>query len=566
MSALQHRLLALWALLLVSVVCLVFLPLSRLASLGVMVLCWLLIALCWRVARRRRASEVAVSLDALPEAGYRQPVVLVCGDLAQPWPATSPVLVVSQGCWVRVEAGQDVAQVARQLLQLRPDWGRQLAVMVTVCPQQHPESDTLTSDLLVWRWQISQLQRDTGHRVPLVLHGQVGSALLSDRVWQSAILGEPVTVWRESDAPCSVATWVTAEGTSALEQQVLFNSLMGWFEPHVQAVFRAPNPDIPAIVPSAVVWGMGPGLSAVLPDSLWTHWLSRHTALRQSAGWLPGQTVITDNALLPDFVLPLLPEGRGLTPRQRTGRGAIALFTLAAIAALCSSGWNNRHLLQRLSFDIAHYDRISMDNYVPKAEAVKVLREDAQQLDQWARNGAPLGINLGLYQGERVHLPVLAAIRSYIPPPPPPPKPKPEAEPKIIRLDSLSLFDSGKAVLKPDSTKMLVNSLVGIKAKPGWLIVVSGHTDNTGNAKQNQILSLQRAEAVRNWMRDTGDVPESCFAVQGYGDSRPMAPNDTDAGRAQNRRVEISLVPQADACQVPDNNPPSSQDGDGTQH
>ena len=60
----------------------------------------------------------------------------------------------------------------------------------------------------------------------------------------------------------------------------------------------------------------------------------------------------------------------------------------------------------------------------------------------------------------------------------------------------MSLFDSGKSALKAGSTKMLVNSLVGVKAKPGWLIVVSGHTDNTGNPQLNQTLSLKRAEAI----------------------------------------------------------------------
>ncbi|HGG9141183.1 TPA: OmpA family protein, partial [Enterobacter hormaechei subsp. xiangfangensis] len=113
------------------------------------------------------------------------------------------------------------------------------------------------------------------------------------------------------------------------------------------------------------------------------------------------------------------------------------------------------------------------------------------------------------------------------------------------------LFDTGKWALKPASTKLLVNSLVGIKAKPGWLIVVAGHTDSTGDDQSNQVLSLKRAESVRDWMRDTGDVPESCFAVQGYGESRPVATNDTAEGRALNRRVEISLVPQANACQAP---------------
>ncbi|MCZ7837208.1 OmpA family protein, partial [Atlantibacter hermannii] len=133
-------------------------------------------------------------------------------------------------------------------------------------------------------------------------------------------------------------------------------------------------------------------------------------------------------------------------------------------------------------------------------------------------------------------------------------------------LDSMSLFDVGKWALRPGSTKLLVNSLVGIKARPGWLIVVAGHTDNTGDDASNQVLSLKRAEAVRDWMRDTGDVAESCFAVQGYGESRPVATNDTPEGRALNRRVEISLVPQADACRMPDTPRAPSQDDDAAQN
>lgn len=125
----------------------------------------------------------------------------------------------------------------------------------------------------------------------------------------------------------------------------------------------------------------------------------------------------------------------------------------------------------------------------------------------------------------------------------------------------MSLFDTGKWTLKPGSTKLLVNSLVGIKARPGWLIVIAGHTDSVGDDKSNQTLSLKRAESVRNWMRDTGDVPESCFAVQGYGESRPVASNDAQQGRALNRRVEISLVPQPDACQVSTNSASTPADG-----
>jgi hypothetical protein len=72
-------------------------------------------------------------------------------------------------------------------------------------------------------------------------------------------------------------------------------------------------------------------------------------------------------------------------------------------------------------------------------------------------------------------------------------------------------------------------------------------------------------ESVRDWMRDTGDVPESCFAVQGYGESRPVATNDTPEGRALNRRVEISLVPQATPVRYRQT-PASSQDDGASLH
>ena len=564
MSPAQQRLLAVWAALLCGVVCLEFLPTSRLVAVLLLLALWGLITAFWYVASRRSEHQQTIRLDNLPEATYRQPVVLVCGDLPQAWREQSQVLAVTQGCWIRVEDHQDVGHVARQLLWLRPDWGRQLSVMVSVCPQKHADTETLTSRLLALRWQISQIRRDTGHSVPLVLNGQVGSAMMNDMLWQAAIPGEGVSVWRESSAPSSIAAWITTGGAMAMQQQVLMNSLITWFHKHVKTVFMDENPDIPTIAPNAVLWGMGPILAGSLSSSVWTAWLSRRTALQHVAGWHPVGTDSTVMSLFPDFVLPLLPEGRGLTPRQRFWRSGLALLLLATIVALLSSGWNNRQLLHRLSFDINRYDRVSMDDYGPKADAVEVLRQDSSLLDEWARNGEPMRMSLGLYQGERLRMPVLDAIRSYVPPPPPPPKRNPV--PKIIRLDSMSLFDSGKAVLKAGSTKMLVNSLVDIKAKPGWLIVVSGHTDNTGNPMLNQTLSLQRASAVRDWMRDTGDVPEICFAVQGYGESRPVATNDTPEGRALNRRVEISLVPQADACQIPGKPPAPSQDDGVSQH
>ncbi|WP_445672916.1 OmpA family protein [Pseudomonas inefficax] len=117
-----------------------------------------------------------------------------------------------------------------------------------------------------------------------------------------------------------------------------------------------------------------------------------------------------------------------------------------------------------------------------------------------------------------------------------------------VQLDSLSVFEAGSAEFRPGSTKLLVNALVGIKAKPGWLIVIAGHADTSGDVSSNLALSRARAAAVRDWMQAMGDLPDSCFAVQGHAASQPLTSNETQAGRAENRRVDIRLVPEAGAC------------------
>jgi type VI secretion system protein VasL len=117
-----------------------------------------------------------------------------------------------------------------------------------------------------------------------------------------------------------------------------------------------------------------------------------------------------------------------------------------------------------------------------------------------------------------------------------------------VRLDSLMLFDAGSAEFNSDSTKVLINALGGIKARPGWLIVIVGHSDASGDAGQNLALSRARASAVRDWMQRMGDIPGSCFAVQGLAATQPITSNDTESGRAANRRVDIRLVPQEGAC------------------
>lgn len=117
-----------------------------------------------------------------------------------------------------------------------------------------------------------------------------------------------------------------------------------------------------------------------------------------------------------------------------------------------------------------------------------------------------------------------------------------------VVLDSLMLFPAGSAELLPEATEVLAAGLINIKAQPNWLIVITGHSDNSGDSRQNRELSQARAIAVRDWLQRVGNIPDNCFVVRGLGASQPMSSNDTEQGRAANRRVDVRLIPQAGAC------------------
>ncbi|MGG8470989.1 OmpA family protein [Rahnella sp. PAMC25617] len=554
MSPMWRRGLWLWAGILAGILCLTFLPFStvmRWPTFG------LVVTIClvgiWRAGQKQNSEFAEKHFDGLPPEKYRLPVVLVCGDDLASLFGKDHVHLTAQGCWLRVDESNSLRQFARQLLWQRPEWAKQLAVMVAVNPQQHSDERELTTCLYELRWQLVQLRRDIRRPLPLLLSSTIATATADAPVWLSQQNDRSVTLWPTITMPETLANWQREDGSARqverVKQTVIFDQQNNWLNAYVLPALQARNDDVACVSPQQVVLHQVGGLRGIVSASLWQQWLSAHTSLTQVAGWHPEEGVDSSLQTFPDFIFTVLPSGSGVSSRRRTLRHGVTLLTVTVVAALCSSAWHNRQLLHRVAFDIRHYDSIGMTDYGPKAKAVEILRRDAAQLDDWFRNGEPVRFSLGLYQGERLRLPLMAAIKSYVPPPPPP-EPVEKEAPKTVRLDSLSLFDTGQYELKPGSLKMLVNALVDIKARPGWLIVVAGHTDITGDAKANQTLSLKRAESLRDWMLSTSDVSPTCFAVQGYGATRPIASNDTPEGRAANRRVEISLVPQADACKA----------------
>ena len=105
-------------------------------------------------------------------------------------------------------------------------------------------------------------------------------------------------------------------------------------------------------------------------------------------------------------------------------------------------------------------------------------------------------------------------------------------------------FDVGRAVIKPNFSPILDQFAQGLRNNPNAEVRIIGHTDNTGTDSINDPLSIQRAAATRDYLIARG-VSQTAFKIDGRGSREPVADNNTPAGRAQNRRVEIYVGERA---------------------
>jgi len=113
-----------------------------------------------------------------------------------------------------------------------------------------------------------------------------------------------------------------------------------------------------------------------------------------------------------------------------------------------------------------------------------------------------------------------------------------------IRIPDTVLFDFDKSELKP-SAKVVLNEIGEVLKKyEGAKIEINGHTDNIGEEAYNRSLSERRAKEVSNYLKENYEEENLRIRTKGYGESRPIAPNDTEENRQKNRRVEIVIEPK----------------------
>lgn len=130
----------------------------------------------------------------------------------------------------------------------------------------------------------------------------------------------------------------------------------------------------------------------------------------------------------------------------------------------------------------------------------------------------------------------------------PAPEPIPEPTPEPPKDDETIVFDSGrlnfdfdKSVVKPQYYELLRN-LKDYLEQQDMRVSIIGHTDSKGSDAYNMALGMRRAVAVRDKLLEFGLNPARILSVESRGESEPIAPNDTDQGRFENRRIEFKAT------------------------
>ncbi|RQR56563.1 OmpA family protein [Burkholderia sp. Bp9140] len=506
-------------------------------------------------ARERNVHVIAqlgVATADLPVAlRTRMPLALVTGDglpaLFDRGRAARFVHVGDGAIWLRADRPQDLPRLAVAVRQWR-DGHAPDCIVLSVAPGLHANTDTLSQSLRVIRQAVADASRMLGMHLPgyVAIYQRLSNAEPaaasptgeSTVRWYGMSTGSPVTDLRcldtAIDAAESDALHAGGDRTVAARAAGL-GSMLGWtrrivFDPLTD--HRQPAPPWPPFGAGWIDHGPAAG-----PGKPWEREVRSLTGISPAA--LPASPLPWP---LPQPLLDAMPRRAWRSPRVAAVAHVIAIAACAAAVATWGAANNNEKLMTRIGGHLERYHRIPATQDAARRDALKALASDRDQLDRYARVGVPLRLSFGTYRGSRLLPAIDDAIASYEPPPPPP---------AVVTLDSMSLFDSGNARLKSGTTRAMVDAIALIKAHPGKRVLIAGYADDQGRPDRNLTLSIARASAVRDWLVDASGLPATQFAIQGYGDTRPIADNTTPQGRARNRRVEITLVPDTPAAAVP---------------
>jgi|GEM_PF-2858837 len=460
--------------------------------------------------RRRRAdcNDQTMSADAAGEL----PVILVAGPYAaaafERGARRSTLRRTGDAVWMLVRTPEELAASIATLEdthQRLPD-----AVLIPVLADGDRDEAVIRQEFSRWRYQLDQTARYRAGALPcyIALYACLGTNgdATADTIWFGDAMDFSTTRVESQHARQAVSrirrqldhAWSEIAQPSLATRAALGHAVFDWLDDvALLSILSSLANTAPLSLRGLLLSDIG---YSPVHAGAWTRWLTGKTGLRPCP--MPPQT---QPLSLPGIIAR--PPVRWATKSERRRQHWLASHAVAAPAALAVallgvSVWMNSGRLMLVASDPGAVIRSSSSLPDAQRERFEALRGQHAELVREAQD-----------------------------------------PPKGVTIDNLSLFDSGKTALKPGAESKLKAALDLILANPGKRILIAGHTDDVGTSAANLLLSEARARAIRDWLIATASLPVTRFAIQGYGDTRPAASNEDNWGRAVNRRVEITLLP-----------------------
>lgn len=499
----------------------------------------------WRIAKSDSPTTQEIPPETLPPPYFKGKVILTCGNNTALFNTGSLYRETEQGWYLQVKDAEHLFALAQKLSLLRPNLAPQVFILLAMLPEHHLIQHDFTQYLMSWQRAIRLCRLRLKVTPPVwtvCWVSPLGMPIQQEPVWFFTTPSHSgMQIHQQGIGHRSVTDWcherATDEPVSRLSQILCLECLLNWQKKAIEGALRHSLDKSWGIKLCAQVFCCIPirGESG----NLWQQHITDITALP------PNSSVENPDLPLPEWLLPSLPSRRGICEQTIFWCQLSALLGAVVALMMLTSFFNNQRLIYRVGESLARYHRLDGSLPTLKRQAQQRLRREGNLLEDWQHHGEPYRYGMGLYQGKPMLALIDAAASNWAPLPPAIQSPKTTST--SIHIHGIPLFDSGQSALKSGANTLLFNALMAVKAQQGMLIIVSGHTDNTGDEVFNQKLSLKRAESVRDWIKEAGGISEDSFAVAGFGARRPITTNDTPEGRALNRRVDIHLVPLSDA-------------------
>lgn len=480
-------------------------------------------------------------------------LILVCGDSTLFFADKPSLHVTHCGGYLNTPTPDEFNETIKWIAATEPLKLRHLSVMFCLAPEYHADEDGLRAALCQWRTCFFDTHHETNAALPIMLCVCVDPPLkhpsstnpqfantwfVNDGFVDSS--KSDIKVYRAKRAHIKFTAWQKEQGNNAeiFTQTLWLNRLFGWIDSVVMNELQPVQSGLPFTPLSAVAIHFA-SLNAV-ENNIWQCAICQNTTLYRR------ETEFHSAALpFPDLVLPLILPRRQWTPNQKRSLKSAGMVVVALTIMMQISSCHNGQLIRDFADDIQKYQKLRPEPVKAKLYAQNRLIYNEELLNRYQRYGVPFHLGFGLYQGRSLYMPLQRAINNWTAPPvfysPTKPDPYPDCQ-RIFRFPNVSIFKAGESRINAAALPALQKALLKIRYESCGKIQITGHTDSSGDKRENRQLSLKRAEAVRDWMIINSNFPRNSFIVQGMGASQSLKYNDTAEGRAANRRIEIDLV------------------------